>query len=90
MGKDKACILTVFCLNWADDIKDFFRKGNMTNSYLEIAGLLLLWLVTEEVFLKLRAAYIALFGDKSTTIGWVKILAAIDGNYRVITLFSLW
>ena len=40
-----------------------------------MAGLLILWLVMEEVCPKLQAAYIALFSDNSSTIGWVKRLA---------------
>ena len=34
MGKVKAFIPTVFCLAWPVDIKELFRKGNITNSYL--------------------------------------------------------
>ena len=41
-----------------------------------MAGLLMLWLVMEEVFPKLQAAYVALFSDNSPTSGWVKCLAA--------------
>ena len=36
----------------------------------------MLWLVMEEVFPKLLAAYVELFGDNSPTIVWVKGLAA--------------
>ena len=75
MGEGKVCIPTVFCLAWIDDINNLFRKGNITNSDLEMAGLLMLWLVMEEVFPKLRAVYVALFSDNSHTIGWVKRLA---------------
>ena len=75
MGEVKACLPTVFCLDWIDDIKEFLRKGNITNSDLEMSGLLLLWLVMEEVCLKLRAAYVVFFNDNSPTIGWVKGLA---------------
>ena len=41
-----------------------------------MAGLLMLWLVMEEVCPKLLAAYVALFSDNSPTIGWVKHLTA--------------
>ena len=34
----------------------------------------MLWLVMEEFFPKLQAAYIALLSDNSPTIGWVKRL----------------
>ena len=36
----------------------------------------MLWLVIEEVFPKLQAAYIALLSDNSPTIGWAKRLVA--------------
>ena len=36
----------------------------------------MLWLVMKEVCTKLLAAYVALFGDNSPTIGWLKRLAA--------------
>ena len=39
-----------------------------------MAGLLMLWLVMEEFFPRLRAAYVALFSDNSPTVGWVKRL----------------
>ena len=42
MGEGKACIPTVVFLAWPDDIKKLFRKGNIENSDLEIAGLLML------------------------------------------------
>ena len=34
----------------------------------------MLWLVMEELCLKLQAAYVALFSENSPTIGWVKRL----------------
>ena len=67
----------VFCLAWPYDIKELFHKGNITNSYLEMSGLLMLWLVMEEVCPKLRAAYVALFSENSPIIGWVKHLSAM-------------
>ena len=66
----------VFFLAWKDYVKELFRKGDITNLDLEMAGLLMLRLVMEEVCPKLRAAYVALFSDKSTTVGWVKRLMA--------------
>ena len=41
-----------------------------------MVGLLMLWLVMEEVCPKLRAAYVALFSDNSPTVGLVKLFAA--------------
>ena len=47
----------------ARDIKELSHKGEITNLDLEISGLLMLWLVMEEVCPKLRSAYIALFSE---------------------------
>ena len=74
MGEGKACTPTVFCLAWPEDINELFHKGDITNSYLEMEGLLMLWIVMEEVCLKLRAAHVALFSDKSPNIRLVKRL----------------
>ena len=75
MGEGKACIPKVFRLSFTEDIKEFFHKGDITNSDLEMAGLLMLWLVMEEFCPKLRAAHVVFFSDNSPTIGWVKRLA---------------
>ena len=76
IGEEKSCIPTVFRLACPEDIKELFHKGEITNSDLEMAGLLMPWLVIEEVYSKLRAAHVALFSENSPTIGWVKRLAA--------------
>ena len=75
MGEEKECTTTVFHIDWPDDIKELIHKGNIKNSDLEMEGLLMLWLVMEEVCTKLRAAYVVLSSDNSPTIGWVKRLA---------------
>ena len=49
MGEGKACTPTVFYLAWPDDIKELFRKGSIKNSDLEMASILMLWIVMEEV-----------------------------------------
>ena len=72
IGEGKACITTVFCLACPDYLKELFRKGNITNSDLEMTGLLMLWLVMEEVYPKLRASYVAFLSEKAPTIAWVK------------------
>ena len=42
LGEGKACTPTVLHLAWPDDINEFYHKGNITNSDLNIAGLLML------------------------------------------------
>ena len=69
MGEEKSCTPTAFYLAWPEDKKQLFHKGDIKKSDLEMAGLLMLWLVMEEFCPKLQAAYIALFSDNSPTIG---------------------
>ena len=76
MGEGKACIPTVFRPDWPEDIKELFHKGYITNSDLEMEGLLILWIVMEKVCPKLQASHVALFSEKSPPIGWVKHLVA--------------
>jgi hypothetical protein len=82
VGHRKACRPTVFRVEWPPDIKAAVlqtnqrRGGYLTNSDLEMAGLLFLWLVMEEVCDITPGAHIALFSDNSPTVSWVRRLAA--------------
>jgi hypothetical protein len=74
VGAKEACVPTVFRLQWPQDIKNKVlktnsgQKGNLTNSDLECAGLLLLWLVMEDVCKPKPGAHYALFSDNSPTV----------------------
>jgi hypothetical protein len=74
-GENKACIPTVFRWEWPKEINDLYHNNAITNSDLEMAGLLLLWLVMESVCTSLREKRVALFSDNSPTVGWVRRLA---------------
>jgi hypothetical protein len=69
-------------LEWPEDIKTEVRKtnngkgGNLTNSDLEMAGLLLLFLIMEEVCALKKGMHVALFSDNSPTVHWVRRMAA--------------
>ena len=81
VGESKACIPTVFRLEWPADIKaDLVSEqnpnGRITNSDLELAGMVILWLIMEAVCSDLADAHCALFSDNSPTIGWVRRLAS--------------
>ncbi len=81
IGENKAAPPTVFRVPWPDDIKSEVVSlqnptGTLTNSDLEMAGLLLLWLVMEEVCPNLEGAHVALFSDNSPTVHWVQRMAA--------------
>jgi len=72
---------TVFRLKWPVDISDALvsfenRSGTISNSDLEMAGLLLLWLCLEGVAPDLAHKHIALFSDNSPTVSWVTKMAS--------------
>jgi hypothetical protein len=76
VGEKEACVPTVFRMEWPDDIKESFHRGDITNSDLECAGLLLLWLVMEEVCPLRIGSRVALFSDNSPTVSWAQRLAS--------------
>ncbi len=53
-GKNEACIPTVFRWEWSQDVKTLYLSKKITNSDLEMTGLLFLWLVMESVCGNLR------------------------------------
>jgi hypothetical protein len=81
IGENMAVPSTVFRVQWPPDISNQIisssnPSGTITNSDLEMAGLLLLWLVMEDVCKPLTNAHIALLSDNSPTVHWVQRLAA--------------
>jgi hypothetical protein len=97
IGENKACVPTVFRMEWPEWVKNEVlktnsgKKGTLTNSDLEMAGLLLLFLVTEEVCDLQPGDHIALFSDNSPTVSWVKRMASkgslvADQLLRALTL----
>jgi hypothetical protein len=80
IGENKEVPPVVFRLQWPADItasivSDTNPNGSITNSDLEMAGLLMLWLVMEDVC-NVEDAHVALFSDNSPTVHWVQRLAA--------------
>ena len=80
-GENMPCVPTVFRYEWPEDIKNDIitlknRRGGITNSDLEMAGLLMTWLVMEAVCGDLRERRVAVFSDNDPTVSWVKRLAS--------------
>ena len=80
VGENETCTPTVFRFEWPADVKaalhlDPGSKGHLTNSDLEMAGLLLLWLVMEDVCDIASGTHVALFSDNQPTVHWVERLA---------------
>ena len=72
---------TVFRLQWPPDISNALisfdnPRGSITNSDLEMAGLLLLWLCLEGVAPNLAHKHVALFSDNSPSVSWVTKMAS--------------
>ena len=72
---------TVFRGQWPQDICNTLLTyenphGTITNSDLEMAGLLILWLVIEAICPNLQGKNVALFSDNTPTVSWVTRLAS--------------
>ncbi len=80
-GELSACTPVVFRWEWPDDTKQDIISltnptGRLTNSNLEMAGLVILWLVIEGVCHNLREKWVTLLSDNSPTVSWVTWLAS--------------
>jgi hypothetical protein len=73
-GENEACVPSVFRWEWSQEVKDAYRAKKISNSDLEMAGLLFLWLVMELVCGNLQEKRVALFSNNSPTVGWVQRL----------------
>ena len=76
-GENKACVPTIFQFEWPDNIKADLNSehnltGGVTNSDLEMAGLLMLWLVMEEVCDFKPGDHTALFSNNQPTVSWIE------------------
>ena len=72
---------TVFRLQWPPDISNALvsfenPQGTITNSDLEMAGVLLLWLCLEGVAPDLAHKHVALFSDNSPSVSWTTKMAS--------------
>jgi hypothetical protein len=80
VGERWAIPPTVFRYQWPDIItqavkSDANPNGTLTNSDLEMAALLLLFLVIEGVVGDIANAHVALYSDNSPSVHWVQRLA---------------
>jgi hypothetical protein len=68
---ERDCIKpVVFRMEWPEEIRELVRRKVLTNSDLEMAGLLILWLVIECVVPDLDSKHVALLNDNAPTISW--------------------
>jgi hypothetical protein len=81
VGENSNCPPTVVYLQWLADITNNVKSdnnpnGTITNSDLEMVGLLLVLLVMEEIVCNLRKHNITLFRDNTLTVSWVTRLSS--------------
>ena len=80
-GENSKCVPTVFRWQWPIEITREVNTaenpgGRITNSDLEMAGMVMAWLVIEGVGGDLTEKTIALFGDNTPSISWINKLAS--------------
>ena len=80
IGEDEELPPTVFRGQWPPDIRDDLvswtnRTGRLSINDLELAGLLLTWLIMEEMCTPLHERNIALFSDNQSSVHWVDRMA---------------
>ncbi len=87
---------TVFRFQWPDDIRRDVRSasnpdGSITNSDLEMAALVMLFLVIEGTVSDLATKRVALYSDNSPSVHWVQRLAArnSDAAMQLIRVLAL-
>jgi hypothetical protein len=74
----------------ANVISEATPKGTITNSDLELAGLVLQWLIMEHVCGPLAEKRIALFSNNSPTVSWVQRMACCSSKNIGTTGNSTW
>ena len=77
VGEYRAVKPTVFWLEWPEEVRALVcleanPEGPITNSDLEMAGMLLLWLVIEVTVSDLECKHFGLLDDNSPILSWVE------------------
>jgi hypothetical protein len=81
VGELRAAPPTVFRIEWPPEIQGALVSesnpaGTISNSDLECAGLVLVWLLLEATVENLEASRVALYSDNSPSVSWIQRLAA--------------
>jgi hypothetical protein len=97
IGKLSACTPTVFRFAWKNDVQNApvsqsSPSGTISNLDLEMAGLLMLFVILEKVCGSLVEKHSVLFSDNSPTVGWVDRLASCHSTIaaHLIRALVLW
>ena len=78
---NQGCVLTVFRFEWPEEIKAQLQTeqnptGSITNSDLEMAGLVFVWLMIEHVVQDLKHKHVVLLSDNSPSVVWIDRMAS--------------
>ena len=81
MGEADEVVPTVFRLEWPESVRKLMQtqqnmKGTLTNSDLELAGMVLLFCVMEAVMPSLKHKHVALFNDNTPAVSWTDRMAS--------------
>jgi len=81
VGELKEVPPTVFRVEWPMEVQQELvseknPRGSITNSDLECAGLVMVWLLLEAMVDDLSGARIALYSDNSPSVSWIQRLAS--------------
>jgi hypothetical protein len=80
IGEISECPPMVFCLSWPPDITanvvtDSNPQGSITNLDLELAGLIILWLMMEHDCICLAERRVVLLSNNTPSVSWVQRMA---------------
>ena len=80
-GFNQSCVPTVFRFEWPEEIKEQLQTeenptGKITNSDLEMAGLIFVWLMIEHVVQDLKHKHVVLLSDNSPSVAWIERMAS--------------
>ena len=83
-----------FWYQWLKEIKASLQtrenpSGTITNYDLEMAELLILWLLMEKVCPPLKEKHAALFSNNTPTVSWVSCLASKQSKVAGLLLHDL-
>ena len=94
VGKGDACVPIVFHLEWPRDIQDMvYMQENpdrpIANSDLEFVGLLICWLVMEEVSPCLSQKHVGIYCSNLAAVSWLKKMETQSSKVAVPLLMAL-
>jgi hypothetical protein len=79
---------TVWRVRWPDDIRQRYKMGSITNSDLEMAAIIIMMLILEQL-MPLKRQHCHLFSDNTPSVSWTTKLVAIAESVVTATLLRV-